>query len=299
MSRARRARATVTAVLLALTSLTALGATPGTADAAMTCTDADPAPVVLSFGSTDAAPTARGRDLQHLHVDADNRCGSLGSYDCSSSGACTNARFRLRRSAATTVAARRCAHTRTTEDEGDGAGPFTEVPNKPSVYSAFSRWTTTSDDTHPAMHNACAGAWDVTAVVTNTYQVDGQTRTRTSEPFTVRRAFFVRRASRLTADAGPEPVRRGGVVTVSGRLTRANWDTHRWAAYAGQRVQLQRRPADSIYYRTIGTVRTDRGGRLRTKVRATAADSCYRWFFGQTTTASFAVSGGDCVHTRR
>lgn len=302
MSRSHRTFTAVIAAALALGSLTALGASTS-ADAATSCTDADPAPVIEDISNIDAAPGARSRgmDVQSLSAMTDNRCARGGSYDCSLSTSCTNARFSLRRSSATTVAARRCAHTRTTEDDGQGVGPETEpTTTRPTVYSAMLHWTIAYDDgPQPAMHNACAGAWDLTAVVTNTYEVDGQTRSRSSEPFTRTRAFFVRRESRVTADAGPEPVRRGGTVTIRGRLTRANWDTHRWGGYAGQRVKLQRRPADSIYYRTIRTLRTDRYGRLLTRVRATSADSCYRWLFEQTTTATFAVSGGDCVRTRR
>ena len=211
MSRSHRILTAVIAAALALGTLTALGAN-ASADAATSCTDADPAPVIEDISNIDAAPGARSRgmDVQSLSAMTDNRCARGGSYDCSLSTSCTNARFSLRRSSATTVAARRCAHTRTTEDDGQGLGPFTEpTTTRPTVYTVVLHWTIAYDDgPQPAMHNACAGAWDLTAVVTNTYEVDGQTRSRSSEPFTRTRAFFVRRESRVTADAGPARVRR-------------------------------------------------------------------------------------------
>ncbi|MFD9910409.1 calcium-binding protein, partial [Streptomyces sp. NPDC059063] len=41
----------------------------------------------------------------------------------------------------------------------------------------------------------------------------------------------VKRAARLTVNASPEPVRKGKAITVAGALTRANWDTHKYAGY--------------------------------------------------------------------
>ncbi|MEU6345687.1 hypothetical protein ABZ883_32575 [Streptomyces sp. NPDC046977] len=50
--------------------------------------------------------------------------------------------------------------------------------------------------------------------------------------------FDVLRASKLVAGVGPRPV-KGQVVTLSGRLTRANWETHVDEDYAGKQVLVQ------------------------------------------------------------
>lgn len=63
------------------------------------------------------------------------------------------------------------------------------------------------------MTNACAGPWDVIAAATNTTKVNGTYSTTRGEPFTARAAFSLYRGSRVTTNASPEPLRRGGTVT--------------------------------------------------------------------------------------
>ncbi|MFD4321836.1 hypothetical protein [Streptomyces sp. NPDC058548] len=48
----------------------------------------------------------------------------------------------------------------------------------------------------------------------------------------------VRRATALTANAGPEPVRKGATLTVTGRLTAANWNSNAWSCLSGN-AELQ------------------------------------------------------------
>jgi len=50
--------------------------------------------------------------------------------------------------------------------------------------------------------------------------------------------FKLLRASRLTTNAGPEPVVRGHVITVKGRLTRADWDSLTYRGYGKRKVEL-------------------------------------------------------------
>jgi hypothetical protein len=133
----------------------------------------------------------------------------------------------------------------------------------------------------------------MTAVVTNSWQ-DGSS---TSTPFTRTRAFSLRRWSHLTTNAGPEPVRAGGLVTVRGRLVRADWNVDRNVGYPAQSVQLQRRTTTGRY-RTLRTVRTDREGRLRTSLRALSTERCYRWLFSGTSTTASSAGPGDCVQVR-
>jgi hypothetical protein len=51
----------------------------------------------------------------------------------------------------------------------------------------------------------------------------------------------VQRKSQLTANAAPEPVKKGKTRTVTGKLSRANWNTHKYSGYSGQSVKLQYR----------------------------------------------------------
>ncbi|MGV9422206.1 calcium-binding protein [Streptomyces sp. NPDC003674] len=81
-------------------------------------------------------------------------------------------------------------------------------------------------------------------------------------------SFGLKRAARLTVDAAPEPVAKGARITVTGKLVRADWDTYRYAGYAGQAVRLQFRPKNSSTYTTVATVNTGGTGSLRTTVKA-------------------------------
>ncbi|CAM5700245.1 Calcium-binding protein OS=Streptomyces microflavus OX=1919 GN=Smic_45530 PE=4 SV=1 [Streptomyces microflavus] len=44
---------------------------------------------------------------------------------------------------------------------------------------------------------------------------------------------------KLTVNASPEPVKKGKTLTVTGKLTRANWDSATYKGYATQPVKLQ------------------------------------------------------------
>lgn len=279
---------------------------PPAADAAATgCTAADPAPQVLGVTATDVVLQRQAVRTaafgQTLRVTARFTCGGGYEYQgCSFDPVrpCTTADVAMRRTAAaTSAAALRCGRFFDAYDNAAGSTPYPTPTSDTDVYVVgfAERWEThdDSDDFQPGFTNACAGAWDVTATVGSTWQ-DGGSR---SAPLTHSRAFSVRRWSHLTADAGPEPVRAGGLVTVRGRLVRADWSLDRNVAYAGRPVQLQRRTGAGAY-RTLRTVRADRYGRLRTTLRALADERCYRWVFTGSSTTASAVSFGDCVRVR-
>ncbi|WP_435798265.1 hypothetical protein [Streptomyces antibioticus] len=61
----------------------------------------------------------------------------------------------------------------------------------------------------------------------------------------------MKRASKLPTDAAPEPVAKGGKLTITGKLSRANWETLKYQAFAGQTVKLQYRKAGSAHYSTV------------------------------------------------
>jgi hypothetical protein len=134
--------------------------------------------------------------------------------------------------------------------------------------------------------NAHAGTWHIAAFAS------GKDRAQTVvyDYATTK----VQRVSKLTVNASPEPVKKGKKLTVTGALTRANWNTHAWAGYSGQSVKLQYRPKNSSTYTTLKTLTTSSTGKLSATVTATA-DGYYRYTFAGTSTTPAATAAGDYV----
>ncbi|MFG2592187.1 hypothetical protein [Streptomyces sp. NPDC048438] len=133
--------------------------------------------------------------------------------------------------------------------------------------------------------NSVAGTWQVNATVEandKDYWISDRIAT-----------FRVKRAATLTTDAAPEPVRKGGTLTVTGKLSRANWTDLKYHGYTKQVVKLQYKKPGGAYH-TVKTATTDSAGRLRTTVKAAASGS-WRWAFLGTTTTMKVVSTGDAV----
>ena len=266
------------------------------------CTAADPAPQVLDATATDVVVRReldRVPGLQDVRVTMRDACG--GGYEYQGCAfdpprPCVGVDVTMRRTAdATSPAARGCGRRLNAFDNAQSSTPHPTTEADVFVADLGERWEVhdDGDGLQPLIKNACAGAWDVTAVVTNSWQ-DGSS---TSRPFTRTRAFSLRRWSNLTTDAAPEPVRAGALVTVRGRLVRADWNVNRNVGYAAQLVQLQRRTTTGTY-RTVRTVRTDREGRLRTSLKALSTERCYRWVFAGTSTTAGATGPGDCTPVR-
>ena len=110
-------------------------------------------------------------------------------------------------------------------------------------------------------------------------------------------SFRLLRAARLTANAGPEPVRKGGTITVEGLLTRASWHTHSYRGVRRATVALEaRRPQDASYV-PLRQVTSDAEGRL--KVRVTASKGiCFRFTYAGSGSTAPVTSAGDCVRLR-
>lgn len=104
------------------------------------------------------------------------------------------------------------------------------------------------------LRNSEAGTW------TLRYEVHGEHADQT-----LTQPAFVRRATRLSFDAGPEPV-TDGRLTVRGKLERASWNTHR---YAGVRktvvVRTLDRDDDSVEVDVV-TLQTKADGSFRRTV---------------------------------
>ncbi|MEH0634531.1 hypothetical protein QBA35_14380 [Streptomyces bottropensis] len=102
---------------------------------------------------------------------------------------------------------------------------------------------------------------------------------------------LVRRIAKLTVNAGPEPVKKGRTVTATGRLTRADWQSHTYTAFTEQPVKLQFRKAGSSTYTTVRTVYSDAAGNVKATGTATY-DGYWRFSYaGVSTTAPVSATG--------
>ncbi|MFI9152385.1 DUF5707 domain-containing protein [Streptomyces sp. NPDC053367] len=106
----------------------------------------------------------------------------------------------------------------------------------------------------------------------------------------------VLRAAKVTANAAPEPVAKGNPITITGVLSRVNWNDSRYYRYAGQPVRLQFRTPTG-HYATVKTVTAGSTGYLRTTVTA-ARDGYWRYSFAGNTTTGPANAPGDYVDVR-
>ncbi|MFJ7998884.1 DUF5707 domain-containing protein [Streptomyces sp. NPDC096310] len=103
------------------------------------------------------------------------------------------------------------------------------------------------------------------------------------------------RLSKLTVDASPEPVKKGKTLTVTGKLSRANWETATYKGYATQTVKLQFRKKDSSTYTDVKTVNTSSTGTLKTTTTRTTASGYWRWSFAGTASTPAVNAIGDYV----
>ncbi|MFJ6811582.1 calcium-binding protein [Streptomyces anulatus] len=107
----------------------------------------------------------------------------------------------------------------------------------------------------------------------------------------------VQRFSKLTVNASPEPVKKGKTLTVTGKLTRANWDTNTYKGYTNQPVKLQFKKKGAKSYTTVKTVKTSSTGTLKTTVKA-SADGYWRYSFAGTSTTPAVSAKGDFVDVK-
>ncbi|CAM5267269.1 hypothetical protein SALBM311S_11203 [Streptomyces alboniger] len=177
-----------------------------------------------------------------------------------------------------------------------------------STCTATSSTTATctgSVDIHPAdgqLANADAGTWHAAAEAT---AFNGQDPSSSSIDYSKvgykdqgdLATTSVQRYSKLTVNAGPEPVYKGKTITSTGKLSRANWEDGKYHGYTGQPVKLQFRKAGTSTYTTIKTVTSDSTGNV--KATATAAyDGYWRFSFAGTTTTPAVSATGDYVDVK-
>ncbi|WP_454318466.1 calcium-binding protein [Streptomyces phaeoluteigriseus] len=163
-------------------------------------------------------------------------------------------------------------------------GPTTDVTSTCTLTFTLTPGTAPADD-------AQAGAWRVSAYAIG---ADGDAVFLDDAA-----GFSVRRATQLTADAAPEPVKRGRTLTVTGDVRHASWATGTTvAAGSGLPVKLQFRPKGATAYCDLKTVATTADGTVSTTVRA-STDGIYRWSYAGTAATAPAVSPGDYVDVLR
>ena len=107
----------------------------------------------------------------------------------------------------------------------------------------------------------------------------------------------LQRQATLTTDASPEPVKKGKTITVTGKLSRANWDTNKYAGYSTQPVKLQFKKKGATTWSTLKTIKSSSTGALKTTVKA-SADGYFRYTFAGTTTTSPVNSSADYIDVR-
>ena len=159
-------------------------------------------------------------------------------------------------------------------------------------------------DVYPAygdLENADAGTWGAAAGA-----IDWNGQLNTTDPDISKVGVaeqgalgrtLIQRNSALTADASPEPVRKGATLTVKGKLSHADWEADKYTGYAGQWVKLQFRKKGSSTYTTLKTMKTDSAGNLKTTVKA-SVDGYFRYSFAGTSTTPAVNAAGDFVDVR-
>ncbi|MFB6853724.1 calcium-binding protein [Streptomyces sp. NPDC056341] len=173
--------------------------------------------------------------------------------------------------------------------DGRIAFPDSASCTRPSSTTMKCTWTYTLDandtDDYSDLKNSNAGTW----------HLDAEAAANDHDFYTLdtSKSVKVKRYAKLTAtQASPEPVVKGRPLTVTGTLTRANWNTNVYAGYSAQRVALQFKKSGASTYSTVKTVTTDSTGKLKTTVTANSAGT-WRWKFAGTSTTSAVTATGE------
>lgn len=167
-------------------------------------------------------------------------------------------------------------------------GSDCKVVDKAKGICDFEEWLYI-DPRHTGFGNEDAGTWKTAAQVHlagDAYDMDDENL-----------PLQVKRAKRVTVNASPEPVAKGRTITVTGRVTRANWDTHTYQGYADRTVSLQFKAAGASSYKTVKKATSSSTGALRTTVKATGPGT-WRWTYYGNSTSGAKSSTGDHVAVR-
>ncbi|MEU1313539.1 hypothetical protein [Streptomyces tibetensis] len=153
-------------------------------------------------------------------------------------------------------------------------------------------------DPHPSQEhvdsNSDVTTWKI-GVSLKLWKADGGLKTGELE--TRSTTAQLKRAAKATTNASPEPVSKGKTITVTGKLTRANWSTKKYDAYSGRTVSLQFRAKGTDSYKTLKKATTSSTGGLKTTVTA-SVDGSFRWVYYGNSTTGVATGAADYVDVR-
>jgi hypothetical protein len=144
----------------------------------------------------------------------------------------------------------------------------------------------TIDPTTDLYKNTLAGYWNVYAA---SQGKDGDYVEK--DAYT---SVKVQRAAGLTVNASPEPVAKYANLTVTGRFTRADWETGGYAPFGGQSVKLQFKKSGTTTWTTVKWVKSTSTGYLTTTAQATD-DGNWRYSFNGVSSTPAVSSAADWV----
>ncbi|MFJ9179011.1 calcium-binding protein [Streptomyces sp. NPDC102360] len=157
--------------------------------------------------------------------------------------------------------------------------------------ATFSCKATFKIDPEYDLKNEDAGAWKIDLYAITEATTDVRTENA--------KTWYLKRWSRLSNNAAPEPVAKGKKITITGKLERANWDTHKYAGYTQQTVRLQERSLTGSYATTSShSTGTGSLAGVEKQTRTATTDRCYRYKFEGTSTTPPVTATGDCVDVR-
>lgn len=146
---------------------------------------------------------------------------------------------------------------------------LTKIAGDPS--DATDRWTANFSVNPKALRNIDAGVWPVTYAVTGaasaSASIDGH----------------VRRGTRASFNAGPEPVRENR-ITFSGKLERADWTNHRYRGIS-RPIAIEATGPDEDEPLIIARLTTRKDGTYRTTQRFPGAHRYWMSYAGTSVTA--------------
>ncbi|MEV0172853.1 DUF5707 domain-containing protein [Streptomyces sp. NPDC050803] len=156
-----------------------------------------------------------------------------------------------------------------------------------SATTSTCKLTITASTYDDLYSNTLAGSWHVTAgVLANDGEIYWNDYYKTHK---------VQRLSKLTVNASPEPVKKGGTLTVSGKLSRANWETLQYNGMpSGQAVTLQFKKSGTTTYTNVKGIKTATGGALKTTTTANY-DGYWRFKYAGITSTAAVNATGDFV----
>jgi hypothetical protein len=109
--------------------------------------------------------------------------------------------------------------------------------------------------------------------------------------------YYIKRETRLTTNASPEPVRKGRTITIRCSLIRASWDDLAYHHYGSQKVILEFRSPTGSYHR-VKAVTAQSDGTIKTTQTA-GATGVWRFTYPGNSTSGASVAKGDSVKVTR